>query len=101
MFSSKIHIAIELVIQIFIAALKKDKPKKTSAGLLAHAQTFPVIKEEVEEEEAEAEFFRNQPDSPLTSLYCGTRWKNRTWPDFLNHQSLAVNYYGKIFTLLC
>ncbi|XP_048729433.1 uncharacterized protein LOC125646877 isoform X2 [Ostrea edulis] len=76
-----------------VEALKKDKPKKTSAGLLAHAQTFPVIKEEVEEEEAEAEFFRNQPDSPLTSLYCGTRWKNRTWPDFLNHQSLAVNYY--------
>ncbi|XP_062605392.1 uncharacterized protein LOC134267185 isoform X1 [Saccostrea cucullata] len=79
---------------MFFAAVKKDKPKKSSSGVLAHAITFPVIKEEVEEEEAEEEYFRNQPDSPLTSLYCGTRWKNRTWPDFLYDKSFAVNYYA-------
>ncbi|XP_061182860.1 uncharacterized protein LOC133191163 isoform X2 [Saccostrea echinata] len=80
-------------IYLAVKALKKDKPKKSSGGVLAHAQTFPVIKEEVEEEEAEEEYFRNQPDSPLTSLYCGIKWKNRTWPDFLYDKSFAVNYY--------
>lgn len=77
--------------KVLFVATKKDKPKKQQ---LSHSQTFPVIKEEVEKEEVEAEFFQNQPDSPLTSLYCGTRWKNRTWPDFLYDQCFAVNYYG-------
>ncbi|XP_022303669.2 uncharacterized protein LOC111111136 isoform X3 [Crassostrea virginica] len=76
-----------------VEATKKDKPKKQQ---LSHSQTFPVIKEEVEKEEVEAEFFQNQPDSPLTSLYCGTRWKNRTWPDFLYDQCFAVNYYADV-----
>lgn len=77
-----------------LAAIKKEKSKKQTNGFLPHSRTFPVIKEEVEKEEEEAEFFRIQPDSPLTSLYCGTRWKNRTWPDFLYEQAFAVNYYG-------
>lgn len=77
-----------------VEAIKKEKSKKQTNGFLPHSQTFPVIKEEVEKEEEEAEFFRIQPDSPLTSLYCGTRWKNRTWPDFLYEQAFAVNYYG-------
>ncbi|XP_011455501.2 uncharacterized protein [Magallana gigas] len=84
-------------IYLAVKAIKKEKSKKQTNGFLPHSRTFPVIKEEVEKEEEEAEFFRIQPDSPLTSLYCGTRWKNRTWPDFLYEQAFAVNYYDDDF----